>query len=345
MSRTVAGMLAMLGFVLVMVGLGPITASAIAGDEFINPSDSSLPALNAYNVTPTCPVSVSEPVCAWSPEPAPDPDNPENPALVPGSTALYYENCAYWVAEKRPDIEIYAASVYGFGDLPSGGWDYLPDATKAGYPISNVPAVGDVAVWMPNQAIALADGATTFTGSSGGHVSYVESVGSDGTVTLSETGSNGAGDTILVAGSTADQLHYIGFGRPNAPAPTRTSAPIPTPTPTSTLPSTPTQPTSRPAPAQPSGTARPMHQRLGPITVARSGHISVDAYVNAHSGSLTARASGRHGTRRLTVHRRSSSELIIGSQLPAGRWRLEFTWTPAAGYTRPPTAWRTIVVR
>ena len=233
---------------------------------------------------------------------------------------------------------MYAAQVYGFVDPPSGGWDYLPDATKAGYPISNVPAVGDVAVWVPNQAIVLADGATTSTASAGGHVSYVESVGSDGTVTLSETGSDGGvGDTILMTGSAADQLHYIGFGRPNAPAPTST----PTPTPTPTL----TQPTPKPSPTSLPGTARPMHQRLGPITVRRNGRLSVDAYQTPHSGSLTARASGRHGTRRLTVHRRSSSKLVILGQLPAGRWRLEITWTPAAGYTTPPTARRTIVVR
>jgi surface antigen len=107
----------------------------------------------------------------------------------------FYENCAYWAAEKRPDIWVNAVWKYGYA-RPGGGWDVELDAKKAGYPINHSPQPGDIVAWPPNAVMGSTRKGTTasrrvvswFRASPGGHVAYVESVnGYD--ITISEMGS------------------------------------------------------------------------------------------------------------------------------------------------------------
>jgi surface antigen len=106
-----------------------------------------------------------------------------------GMTSVDYSDNAYWAAEKRPDIFWGAVNRYGYKVAPYGAWNIAIDANKAGYTITNTPQVGDLAAWKPNAMMGQTpDGYEWYQASSGGHVSYVESVNADGTITVSETG-------------------------------------------------------------------------------------------------------------------------------------------------------------
>jgi len=104
-----------------------------------------------------------------------------------------YGNCAYWAAEKRPDIWVNAVWIYGY-PKPYGGWDVELDARKAGYPINHVPHVGDIAAWPPNALIGIGyrggKSPTVYQASPGGHVAYVERVNGN-SITISEMGTAG----------------------------------------------------------------------------------------------------------------------------------------------------------
>lgn len=130
-------------------------ASATASGEFQSPSWTSLPTASAYNTTPSCPVSIGNPICdvPESEWPAPDPGNPEwdqlkNPDGSWDTDLTGYINSAYWPAEKRPDIEMYAVQKYGYNYqncssfLPH--YCFLLDAETVGYPVTHTPVVGDL---------------------------------------------------------------------------------------------------------------------------------------------------------------------------------------------------------
>ena len=170
--------------------------SSIAYPSAVSPY--SLPQKDRYNRTPDCPVSAQTPYCVWNQEPPYDPGNPES--YGPDD---YWENCAYWTAEKRPDIEQLAVQRYGYPPSPGGAADWKPDAVKAGYPVNHRPRVGDVAVWVPPL---------------GRHVAYVEKVKPSGAIIVSEmdfgtTAGKGAGATEWIPPGTARQLWFIHLKR------------------------------------------------------------------------------------------------------------------------------------
>ncbi|HVT65138.1 MAG TPA: CHAP domain-containing protein [Mycobacteriales bacterium] len=140
-------------------------------------SASAAPASNKFNRTPD-----GE---SWTV--AFDRCNYEGKAM--GSTSTPYDDNAYWAAEKRPDLFWGAVNTYGYKVAPYGAWNIEIDAKKAGYSITNTPQVGDIAAWKPNAMMGQTpDGYNWYQASSGGHVSYVEAVNADGTITVSETG-------------------------------------------------------------------------------------------------------------------------------------------------------------
>ncbi len=116
-----------------------------------------------------------------------------------GQHGDFYRNCAYWAAEKRPDVWVNAVWKYGY-PRPGGAWDIELDAKRAGYPINHSPQPGDIAAWPPDAVMGTertATSTTWFRASAGGHVAYVESVnGYD--ITISEMGSPpfAGGDTV-----------------------------------------------------------------------------------------------------------------------------------------------------
>jgi surface antigen len=113
-----------------------------------------------------------------------------------GSSSTPYYNCAYWAAEKRPDIWVNAVIPYGYSKAHPGAWRIRPDAKKAGYPINHRPKVGDLAVWGRSASMGTAAGGVTYTASAGGHVSYVEKVFKHGRVSISSMGvSSDGGET------------------------------------------------------------------------------------------------------------------------------------------------------
>jgi surface antigen len=116
--------------------------------------------------------------------------DPCNTEARPGNG--YYENCAYWAAEKRPDIWVNAVWKYGYPEAPGGAWNIELDAAKAGYPIDHNPQIGDVVAWPPNAEMGTGSEGGAYTASSGGHVAYVENVNADGTITISEMGVSGS---------------------------------------------------------------------------------------------------------------------------------------------------------
>jgi surface antigen len=130
-----------------------------------------------YNTTPPGPGPWQVPV---------DPCNTESRG---GANGSFYGNCAYWAAEKRPDIWVNAVWIYGYPVAPGGAWNIELDAEKAGYPIDHNPQPGDVVAWPPNAMMGSEADGTKSIASSGGHVAFVESVDSEeGTITISEMG-------------------------------------------------------------------------------------------------------------------------------------------------------------
>lgn len=176
--------------------LATVVASSTAGAFPRSPTPYALPAPDRYNTTPKCPVSSQTPVCTWSAEPPYDRGNPEGrpPYYTPSD---YFTNCAYWAAEKRPDIELSAIQKYGYR-AGEGAASWYPDAVKAGYPVDHAPQVGDIAVWVPPY---------------GHHVAYVEQVLDDGSIVVSEmdllTANGPTGATELLAPDLVDHLWFV----------------------------------------------------------------------------------------------------------------------------------------
>jgi hypothetical protein len=171
----------------------PAKALADGSGEFDGPSAEHLPAISVYNTTPDCPVSEANPYCNWSAPMPVDGDNPEAGAQSP-----FYQNCGYWLAEKRPDIELYGADQFSTGNFT--GAAYLTFAEDAGYPISHAPAPGD-GVFVPPS-----------------HVEYVEIVEPDGSFITSSMGFSDPdlsyGTTIWNPASEAADYDFIGFKSP-----------------------------------------------------------------------------------------------------------------------------------
>jgi surface antigen len=140
---------------------------------------------------------------------------PKDPCNTEGRSGNeYYENCAYWAAEKRPDIWVEAVWKYGYSQSPGGAWNIELDAQQAGFPIDHAPAAGDVAAWPPDGTMGTAvpfpgaqGGASgTWTASPGGHVAYVEAVEPEGVVVISQMGVAGtqAGETNALRYNAAE---------------------------------------------------------------------------------------------------------------------------------------------
>jgi surface antigen len=262
------------------------------------------------NTAPECPVSSTSPFCVWPTEPPYDPSNPEGQA--PWSAANYFENCAYWAAEKRPDIDQAAIGRYGYPLAPHGAWNWAPDAEHAGYSVTHTPAVGDIAVWPPEY-----EGA-----SAGGHVSYVEAVEPEGAVVVSEMGFNGAGASQWLSASVAAGLSFIS----GSPAPAL--APEPTPAPTLTPVTTP-----------PTAALRP-----GSATVRATVHGGNLTLRLATTGVRSARASAFTGSRHSVLFRtvrRARGRMLLVARLAPAHWTVVVTFTPIAGFRapRPRTIW------
>ena len=111
------------------------------------------PAPSQQDRTPACPVSPSQPVCAWN-VPADD----HNPF---GSAD--YGQCPYWAAEKYPAIVLDEAADDPYGNNWNG-FTWLEHAEAESLPVSATPSSGDLAVWA-------ADSSDPY-----GHVAFVEAV-------------------------------------------------------------------------------------------------------------------------------------------------------------------------
>ena len=133
-----------------------------------------------YNTTPPGPGPWQVPV---------DPCNTEKDG---GGGANFFNNCAYWAAEKRPDIWVNAVWPFGYSQAPGGAWNIELDAAQAGFSIDHTPRPGDVTDWPPNATMGTS-GRTSWYASADGHVAYVEAVNDDGTITISQMGVNSLG--------------------------------------------------------------------------------------------------------------------------------------------------------
>ena len=137
-------LLLVLAFAMMLLSPGVALADI---NEFQDPTWTQLPAVSAYNTTPSCALSTANYYqCAPSSLPPEDPSNPER-----------YLNSAYWPAEKRPDIEMYAVQKYGYdyqncaAKLPH--YCFLLDAEAVGFPVTHTPQVGDL--WLaPGECLA-----------------------------------------------------------------------------------------------------------------------------------------------------------------------------------------------
>lgn len=89
-----------------------------------------------------------------------------NRSTLKAGNAYAFGNCTWYVYNLRPDI----------GSFWGNASSWAASARSAGYKVDNVPAVGAIAQWRP-----YAYGMSGY-----GHVAYVESVNSDGTITISE---------------------------------------------------------------------------------------------------------------------------------------------------------------
>ena len=202
------------------------TPTAPSSDEFADPSWTSLPTASAYNTAPTCPLNVANAwICdpqgsAWPPQ---DPFNPER-----------YLNSAYWPAEKRPDVEMYAIQRYGYyydnclSHLPH--YCFLTDAEAVGYPVTHTPAVGDL--WVaPGECLSWEDlGGTVASPSTCSdandtdwYMGYVEAVLPNGSFIQSWGGSTTPADTGIelteFSGAMDPYTDFIGLMPPGSPTP------------------------------------------------------------------------------------------------------------------------------
>jgi surface antigen len=109
-----------------------------------------------------------------------------------GAASTPYYNCAYWAAEKRPDIWVNAVWKYGYSVAPGGAWNIELDAKKAHYVINHHPKVGDVAAWPDDATMGHTSSGMTYYASPGGHVAYVQKVHKS-SITISTMGVNNSG--------------------------------------------------------------------------------------------------------------------------------------------------------
>lgn len=187
--------LAGLGAVASAVGLLPLggaahassrTAALSADTECTSPSSTGSDP-SKYNRTPKGAGPWHVPL---------DPCNTEGS----GASKTPYYNCAYWAAEKRPDVWVNAVWKYGYSQTRPGAWRIPVDAKKAGYPVDHKPKVGDIAAWGQNVQMGTTAGGVTYTASPGGHVAYVEKVRSHHRITISSFGQGtGGGYTTTIA--------------------------------------------------------------------------------------------------------------------------------------------------
>jgi hypothetical protein len=147
----------------------------------------------------------------------------------------YYLNSAYWPAEKRPDIEMYALQKYGYdhqGCVTHGC--FLIDAMAVAYPVSHQAAVGSLAVSCASADADLSTAKACIPLGGANTLGYVESVDADGSFELSLGGCNAIPDSdsglclASFAASDAAMFDFIGlmpasaFDHPNG-APTSVS--------------------------------------------------------------------------------------------------------------------------
>jgi hypothetical protein len=208
---------------LLLVVLLPVTAATAAPknlvDEFDNPGWTHLPKPSAFNKPPSCPVTLEKPQCTVAPrsQPPRDPGNPEK-----------YLNSAYWPAEERPDIEMYAVQRYGYSykncssHLPH--YCFLLDAEAVGYPVGHKPRVGDL--WLaPCDDLKWVDGAIALgcSATPGWFLGYVQKVYPDGSFVQSWGGSDTPADTGLgvtwFSGSMDQHAVFIHLMHPGARRP------------------------------------------------------------------------------------------------------------------------------
>jgi surface antigen len=134
-----------------------------------------------------------------------DPCNPEGA----GSASTPYYDCAYWAAEKRPDIWANAVDKYGYAVAPGGAWNVEIDARRAHYSISHKPTVGDIAAWPDNAKMGHTSSGWSYTASPGGHVAYVQKVhGSKITIsTMGVANHSGRTETFIFNKKKAYFIH------------------------------------------------------------------------------------------------------------------------------------------
>jgi hypothetical protein len=160
--------------------------------------------------------------------PPPDPGSPEwdqvkNPDGSWDTDHTGYINSAYWPAEKRPDIEMYAVQKYGYSYQNCSS--YLPhycfllDAETVGYPVTHTPAVGDL--WFsPGECLLWEYAEDEQEGSACNpasntdwYMGYVEQVFPDGSFTQSWGGSDTPSDSglelTLFAGAMDQDTDFV----------------------------------------------------------------------------------------------------------------------------------------
>ena len=183
------------------VAIAVVSSLAVPGvaladaNQFQAPSWTRLPEPSTYNMTPSCPPTADNNFqCNVPPSslPPPDPHNIER-----------FLNSAYWPAEKRPDIAVYAVQKYGYdfqnctAYLPH--YCFLVDAQAVGYPIDHAPRVGDL--WLaPGRCLAWGPESSVSPECANDHqwyLGYVEQVFPDGSFIQSWGGSTTPEDSGL----------------------------------------------------------------------------------------------------------------------------------------------------
>jgi hypothetical protein len=182
------------------------------GGEFHYPSPSALPTPSPSNTAPACPPTAQNFYDCYVPSsalPPPDSNNPEK-----------YINSAYWPAEERPDVEMYAVMQYGYeyrdcaAILPH--LCFLVDAEAVGYPISHTPQVGDL--WLAPCDELIWESGDRCGPSEGYYLGYVQEVLADGSFIQSWGGSDTPEDSGLavswISAATDPNADFIGFMPP-----------------------------------------------------------------------------------------------------------------------------------
>jgi hypothetical protein len=191
-----------------------------AQGEFDLPSWTELPTLYAYNTTPSCPnntvfpEALGECLFPVAAQPPSDPNNPER-----------YLNSAYWPAEKRPDVEMYAVQRYGYNyenceEAHGPHYCFLADALAVGYPVNRTPRVGDL--WLSPSLQAMGWLPQPCSTSSYWWLGYVEQVLPDGSFVISGGGAGPEDSGLIVEGfNTAEAAcsEFIHLFPPGSPSP------------------------------------------------------------------------------------------------------------------------------